>query len=252
MELELLNKDELLQKVQDLIHENNTLESEKKQISDKVNLMIAGLTHEFKTPLHSIIGFSELLKYKTNDEKLLKYTNNILNCSQHLLSLVQNIIDITSSQYKPIELSYSIFNSGETIKNILENFNESNIRYTLSNINICADYTRFKQVIFNLISNSLKFGNNEHINILTYRENSFFVCEISDSGDGIDRKNLDKIFDFFTQVSSDYKKRQSGNGIGLSLCKTIVEAHKGTIEADSELGKGTTFRFKIPIDKVIS
>lgn len=252
MELELLNKEELLEKVRDLIVKNKNLEIENEHISDNINHMVAGLTHEFKTPLNSIIGFSELLKYRTNDTKLLSYANNILNCSQHLLSLIQNIIDITSAQYKPIELSYSIFNSRETIKDIIDSFNDKDIKYTLSDINICADYTRFKQLVFNLLSNSIKFKNNGLINIITYKENDLFVFEISDFGEGIDKKNLNKIFDFFAQVSSDTAKRQNGTGIGLSLCKMIANAHQGSIYAKSELGKGSTFIFKIPIAKVIT
>ena len=252
MELELLTRDELLHEVQNLKNENTLLKAEQEQVWDKVRFLIANLTHEFKTPLNSIIGFGELIQYKVKEEKILNYSEKILNCSRHMLSLVLNIIDITTSQYKPMELSYSIFNSREIIQEVIESFSDSDIEYTLADKDICADYTRFKQLVYNLISNGLKFKEDKHIKIITYLDNDFFCFEITDYGEGISEENYKKIFDFFTQVTTDTKKKQSGSGIGLPLCKIIVEAHGGSIRVSSEIGKGSTFIFRLPIDKVMT
>ncbi|MCR5265173.1 MAG: HAMP domain-containing histidine kinase [Cyanobacteria bacterium RUI128] len=240
--MELLTKDELLCEVR-------KLEKEKNDIWEGVYLSLAKLTHELKTPLNSITGFGELIQYRTDDEKVLSYSDNILKCSKHLLSLVQNISDITTFHQKPIKLSYSIFNSGETIKEIIESFNNKDIKYTLIYNNICADYTRFKQLVYNLISNSLKFSDNKPVKIMTYLNKRFFCFEIKDYGEGIAETDYDKIFDLFTQVSTN-KKDQIGSGIGLPLCKIITNAHGGDIQVVSEISRGSTFTFRLPIDKV--
>ncbi|MCM1265441.1 MAG: HAMP domain-containing histidine kinase, partial [Candidatus Gastranaerophilales bacterium] len=170
--------------------------------------------------------------------------------SKHMLSLIQDILDVTRSQYKPLELSYSFFNTKEAIEEIIKSFNNENLHYTIINYNICADYTRFKQLVYNLISNAIKFNKkNMPINILTYTEADNFCFEITDNGEGILEENYNKIFDFFSQVSKDSLKRQMGYGIGLSLCKSIAESHNGNINVSSDIGKGSTFIFKLPIDK---
>lgn len=251
MELDLLTRDELIEEVHRLKLENKNLKIKNSDLWNNVKILIAKLVHEFKTPLNSIIGFGELISYKTDDKKIKEYIENILNCSEHLLSLVQNIIDVSVHENKTMKLSYSIFNSRETIKEIIDSFNED-IQYTLVDKNICADYTRFKQLVFNLISNSIKFKNGEKINIMTYVENNFFCFDITDYGEGIDKKDCERIFDLFIQVTPDSKKKQLGSGIGLALCKVITDAHKGNIGVKSKVGEGSTFTFKLPIDKGIT
>lgn len=241
MELEKLSKKELISEIK-------TLRAEKNKTWDKVKFLIAKISHEFKTPLNSIIGFGELYKTESDNPKLTEYMSNILTCSEHLLNLVQNMIDITRSEYVPMELSYSIFNTRSVIEEVINTTHTSNIYPTLINIDICADYTRFRQLVYNLISNAQKFSDKTSpINIITYLENDFFCFEISDSGEGIKEECKEKIFDFFNQVSDDLFKRQMGAGIGLSLCRTIVNAHNGNITVESEYNKGSTFIFKIPV-----
>ena len=116
-------------------------------------------------------------------------------------------------------------------------------------MNICADYTRFKQLVYNLISNALKFNRaGMQISIITYCDKDFFYFDITDSGKGIPKENYEKIFEFFADVSNDKFRRQMSSGIGLSLCKSIAESHKGKIFVTSELNTGSTFTFKIPIN----
>ena len=247
MELNYSQK-ELVAKVKRLQEENTLLKIKQENTVKSVKVLIAKISHELKTPLNSIIGFSELLQYKLEDKKLTGYMKNIQNSSNYMLTLVQNIIDITKAQNGKLELSYSIFNPNVVIEEIIESFN-TKIKYTLINITICADYVRFKQLVFNLISNALKFNNpNKEIEIITYSENNNFYFEITDYGEGIEQKVCSKIFDFFTQATDDINKRQLGAGIGLSLCKSITDAHGGNIEVISEIKKGSTFKFNLPID----
>jgi len=232
---------------EDILIRKEELKDENLETLEKVKLLIAKISHEFKTPLNSIMGFTELIKNSTENDKIAEYSNIILNCSEYMLTLVQNLIDITKSKYKTLELSYSIFNPKELIKEVIDSYNNIKIKYTLINCTLVADYTRFKQLIINLISNAVKFSNNQEIiEIITYTENNNYCFEITDIGEGIAEEDIDKIFDFFSQVTDEQNKRNLGSGIGLSLCKSIVTAHNGVIYVKSQKGKGSTFTFKIP------
>ena len=110
MQCEYQTKDELIAELERLKTINEELRMEKSQIWDMVKVLITKISHEFKTPLNSIIGFTELLKYQINDIKQRDYIDTISMSSQFMLSLIRDILDVTRSQYKPLELSYSIFN----------------------------------------------------------------------------------------------------------------------------------------------
>lgn len=245
--MEKIISDSVVAEMEKILKENVSLKQEKSQIFEKVKLLMAKVSHEFKTPLNSIMGFTELIKNNSYDKRINEYANIILNCSEHMLTLIQNIIDVSCSKYKPIELSFSIFNTYEPIKDIINEYPTSKIHSTLINTTIVADYMRFKQLVINLISNAVKFGNNKPIKIITYIENNMFCCEISDRGEGISEDNLNKVFDIFSQVSENKDKRLAGTGIGLALCKNIVESHGGEISVQSNKTDGTTFCFKLPL-----
>lgn len=228
-------------------------EENEKTMKERVEFL-ASISHEFKTPLNSIIGFSEVLKEKCSDVSKLKYIDNISKSSKFLLSLIQDVLDLARSQANPMELKYEYFRPKEVIKDIIWGFDEvrkeKNIEfnYTLSDIIICADLRRFKQLIYNLISNAVKFNKiNGKITIVTYlNEKQEFVFEIKDTGDGISKKDCSKIFNFFSQVNRSQLKRQQGSGVGLALCKTIARAHGGDLNFKSRLSYGSTFWFSLP------
>lgn len=215
---------------------------------------LASISHEYKTPLNSIIGFSDILKEKMRDTDEYKYIDNISKGSKFLLSLIQDILDMARSEYKPLEVKKEYFRPKEVIEDIIWSFNEvkkeRNIHfsYTLMDIEIYADLKRFQQLIYNLISNAVKFNKiGGKITIVTYiNENSEFIFEIKDSGDGIRKKDYGKIFNFFSQVNRNQLKRQQGSGVGLALCKAIAIAHGGDIGFKSRLNTGSTFWFTIP------
>ena len=123
MEVEELSKEELISETKRLYTENTRLKNELTQIWDSVKIFIAKFSHELKTPLSSIIGFTELLETLEHDEKSKDYISNIKTCSEHIFDLVNNIIDIVRSQYNKLELSYSFFDTKTTIENIINNFN---------------------------------------------------------------------------------------------------------------------------------
>src|SRR5574344_630 len=246
MNYELLSRDELiiyLKKAEEdkIKYVNKYLEQEEKW--NVLRLLFAKISHEFKTPLNCIIGFSEILKTHIKSQKEYLYLENISISSKHLLSLIQDLLDLTKSQYKPLELNCEIFNTQKEILSVINTFPDIKIDFNLIDIDINADIKRFRQLIYNLVSNAVKFNSNDKkIKIKTYVDDKNFNFEITDFGDGIDESNKKVIFEFFSQVNNNIEKRQMGSGIGLSLCKSIVEAHNGKISVDSILGKGSTFK----------
>lgn len=226
----------------------------KKSVKERTEFL-ASVSHEFKTPLNSIIGFSGLLAEKFRGTESEKYLNNISQSSLYLMSLIQNVLDFSRSEYKPIELKKEKVRTKKVINDIIWSFNEMrkekniDINYTLSDVIINADLIRFKQLVYNLISNALKFSKeNSSISILTYvSRKQEFIFEIKDTGDGISKRDLTKIFTFFTQVNRNQLKRQQGSGVGLALCRKILQAHGGEISVKSKLNHGSTFWFRIPV-----
>lgn len=215
---------------------------------------LASISHEYKTPLNSIIGFSDILKDRLDDTDEFKYIDNISKSAKFLLSLIQDILDMSRAEISKLELHKETFRTKEIIEDISYSFDEIvksknlHFSYTVVDVEIYADLRRFKQLIYNLISNAVKFNKlNGKITIVSYLdENNDFVFEIKDTGDGIRKKDYDTIFSFFSQVNRSVLKRQQGSGIGLALCKKIVEAHGGEIGFKSRLNSGSTFWFTIP------
>lgn len=232
-----------------------TLKEEQKNSSIEKTEFLASISHEFKTPLNSIMGFSDILSEKIKDPQDLRFLHNISQSSVYLMKLIQNIIDYSSSEYKPFDLKIEKLRPKVIIENVLENFEqlrkEKNIifNYTLSDIIIEGDLLRIKQVIYNLISNAVKFSKeNSIISIVTYiNDKNEFIFEIQDKGDGISKKDIAKIFNFFSLVNKDQMNSQQGSGIGLALCKKILRAHGGDIFVKSKPHMGSTFWFSIPI-----
>lgn len=239
-----------------LILENISLYQESEKQNKRKIEFLAGISHEFKTPLNSIIGFAEIIKSKNGNKENFKHIENILQSSKHLLTLIEDILDVSKSQYKTLELNYSTFSPKDEIIQIILTLEgmvkekNINLNYTLADIRISADIKRFRQLIYNLVSNAIKFNKqNGKINIFTYIKGDKFFFEITDTGDGISKRNYDKIFDFFSQVNRSQLKRQLGSGVGLAICKMITDAHKGEINFKSQIKKGSSFWFSLPIEK---
>lgn len=234
--------------------ENITLQEElKRHNKDKIEFL-ASISHEYKTPLNSIIGFSDMLKKTLSGADEYKYIDNISKSSRFLLGLIQDILDMARSEFGEMELNYELFRAKPIIEDIILSFNEIvksknlHFSYTVMDVELKADLRRFQQLIVNLISNAVKFNRlNGEIMIVSYiNDKNEFIFEIKDTGDGIRKSDYDKIFNFFSQVNRSHLKRQQGSGVGLALCKKIIEAHKGQIGFKSKLNQGSTFWFSIP------
>ncbi len=234
-----------------------TLYDEKQRTSKERTEFLASVSHEFKTPLNAIIGFCDLLCEKVEGEDNLKYLENISKNSIYLMSLIKNILEYAKSDSQPLTIKRVRIRTKKIITEILENFDEMrkeknvSFNYTLSDIIINADLIKFKQLVYNLVSNALKFSReNSSISIVTYvNRKKEFIFEIRDKGDGISKKDITKIFNFFTQVNRSELKRQQGSGVGLALCRKILQAHGGEIYVKSKLHQGSTFWFTIPLKR---
>lgn len=220
---------------------------------------LANMSHELRTPLNSIIGFSEImidgLAGAVTDEQK-EYLNDILESGTHLLSLINDILDLSKIEAGKIELEFSEFSIKSLIESTFVMFREQaakhNIELTLDTPedigNITADERRTKQVVFNLLSNAIKFTpDGGKVDIITRRTSKEIQFTVQDTGIGIAKKDLDKLFQSFQQLESSLKKKAQGTGLGLNLSKKLVTLHGGRIWVESKLGKGSKFSFAIPI-----
>lgn len=217
---------------------------------------IASLSHELRSPLNAIIGFSDLILTDTNNnlsKKNNQFLNNISISGKHLLNLANEILDISKIEANKMELLYEDFKSDAVTKDVITSLDslaikkKISIKTELQEITINADLTRFKQIIYNLLSNAIKYTpENGKITIHSGINKHQLVISIEDTGIGISKEDYDKIFSQFKQIDSSYTRNQEGSGLGLTLTKKLIELHGGSIHFDSELGKGSRFWFVLP------
>lgn len=216
------------------------------------NLFLANISHELRTPLNAIIGFSQALDsqiFGELNDKQAEYIKDIQISSLHLLGMINEILDISKLEANAMKFNPSRINSTQAIReviNILEPlYKNKNIEVVFdsnSNININADFQKFQQILYNLLSNSIKFtGKNGKIEIKQEQKAKDYILKIKDNGVGIDKKHHNKIFKKFVHIDNIYSKSQSSTGLGLPITKELVKLHNGKITLESEIDKGTTF-----------
>ncbi len=236
---------EIIQKRDDLV--KAAKESEKLKAA-----FLANMSHEIRTPMNAIIGFADVLKSLTFDKKQKQFLNIISNSGNHLLKLINNIVDISKIQAEGLTLSHSNFNIYELIEEIVNELQilKQNVAIKINipdkELIIYADKTRIKQVFINLLNNAIKFTENGEIKIGYELSSEKIIFFVKDTGVGISKKELNKIFIKFTQVGNNKNKINEGAGLGLTISKSIIEAHDGKIWVKSELNIGSTFYFSLP------
>ena len=220
---------------------------------------LANMSHELRTPLNAIIGFSEVLLerlFGDLNDKQADYLNDIHSSGKHLLTLINDILDLSKIEAGRMELEPSSFDVSSAVANALTLVRERAQRHAITlgqQVDaklgeIVADERKFKQILLNLLSNAVKFTpDGGRIDVLAQREDSNAVISVHDTGIGIAAEDQAAVFEEFRQVGHDYTKKQEGTGLGLALTKKFVELHGGRIWLESEPGKGSTFTFSIPI-----
>jgi len=219
---------------------------------------LANMSHELRTPLNAIIGFSEVLTermFGELNEKQDEYLKDIYASGTHLLSLINDILDLSKIEAGRMELESTEFHLPPAIENALTLVRERAGRRSLSlqtNIDdrlgqIQADERKVRQVVLNLLSNAIKFTpEGGRIEVGAVPKDRFVEVSVSDTGTGIAPEDQEKVFEEFRQVGTAAKKIE-GTGLGLTLCRKFVELHGGRIWVKSELGQGSTFTFTIPM-----
>ena len=220
---------------------------------------LANMSHELRTPLNAIIGFSEVLLerlFGELNEKQDDYLKDIHSSGRHLLQLINDILDLSKVEAGRMELEVSAFDVGTALSNAMTLVRERAQRHGImlgqqvdpKLHELYADERKFKQILLNLLSNAVKFTpDGGRIDVSARSEESSVVIAVHDTGIGIAPEDQEAVFEEFRQVGRNYTNKQEGTGLGLALTRKFVELHGGRIWLESELGKGSTFTFTIPI-----
>ncbi len=223
---------------------------------------LANMSHEFRTPMNAIIGISKaLLKYNSREltDEQIEGLKHINQSGIRLLDIVNDLLDLSKIEAGKISVNIKPFSLDKLItdlKSIVEELIKGkNLRfYVRKNQNIpdtiVSDSKMLFQILTNLLSNSVKFTEKGKIQLKIYRYGAFLNFEVEDTGIGIEKKHLERVFEKFTQIDSTDQKMYKGTGLGLSLCKELVGILKGEIIIESEPGKGTVVKFHIPYNAV--
>lgn len=225
------------------------------------NSFIMNMSHELRTPLNSVIGFSDLLlegAFGPLNTKQSKYVNNILISGKSLLEIINNLLDISrleagekTLKYEDVDIASLI---GEVRMSLLSPASVKKITVELkidpSVGNVQADVTKLRQILYNLVSNAIKFTPAKgKVIISACKKEGVLEVKVSDNGIGISKNSHEKIFMPFTQADSSAARGYGGAGLGLYIVKNFVDLHGGKIWVDSEIGKGSTFTFTIPSEQ---
>jgi PAS domain S-box-containing protein len=250
---------------------------------------LANMSHELRTPLNHIIGFTELVVDKSFgglNEVQEEYLDDVLHSSRHLLSLVNDILDLSKVEAGKLKLETAVVNLKVILKNSLTMIKEKAMEHSIQLSNdiegipetIMADERKLKQVMYNLLSNAVKFtpdsgkihltaglangsssltdssvikASDQKLRGISHEprvSQKFIQISVSDNGIGLKREDFDRIFLPFEQADNSTSRKFQGTGLGLSLTKSLVELHGGTIRVESDgEGRGSTFIFTIPI-----
>ena len=223
---------------------------EKAEEADRLkSAFLANMSHEIRTPLNAIIGFSSLLHYVENEQEREQYISLINHNNQLLLKLINDVLDLSKIEAGHIELHSEWFNPAELIEESITEY-ERNVpagvklfaRYPAAPGQIEHDPMRIKQILNNFISNALKNTVQGHIEVYYETDTDGIRISVSDTGCGIPPDKLEMIFERFEKVDSFAQ----GAGLGLSICKSIVEKMNGVITVDSTMGVGSTFTAELP------
>jgi signal transduction histidine kinase len=218
---------------------------------------LANMSHELRTPLNAIIGFSEVLNermFGELNEKQDEYLKDIHASGTHLLSLINDILDLSKIEAGRMELELTDFHLPSAIDSALTLVRERATRRGISLQppvdggvgQVRADERKVRQVLLNLLSNAIKFTpEGGRIEVRAARENGAVEVSVSDTGIGIAPEDQEAVFEEFRQVGSS-AARQQGTGLGLTLCRKFIELHGGKIWVTSALGAGSTFTFRLP------
>jgi signal transduction histidine kinase len=220
---------------------------------------LATMSHELRTPLNAIIGFSELLHeqmFGELNEQQLAYVDDVLAAGRHLLSLINDVLDLAKIEAGRMELDLGPVSIADVLQSGMTMHGERasragialGLRVEPDDVVVTADERRIRQVVFNLLSNAIKFTPHDgRIDISALLRDGQVEVAVADNGPGIPAADVERIFEEFDQGSEG--RHVDGTGLGLPLSRKFVELHGGRLWVESTLGAGSTFRFTLPVEQ---
>jgi signal transduction histidine kinase/DNA-binding response OmpR family regulator len=250
------------ERTEQLAAANKELELRNREVEHATQLkskFLASMSHELRTPLNAIVGFSDLLAEQAPGQlnpKQLRFVQHIKQGSTHLLQLINDILDLSKIEAGQLEFRYEDFEIKDALPEVLSTIrhlamakNISVKECSTSGLSICADRVRFKQVLYNLLSNAEKFTpNGGRVDIEACNRAKMVQVSVSDTGIGIRPEDHALVFEEFRQVEGSTNAHE-GTGLGLAISKRLVEEQGGTISLESELGQGSKFTISFPVGK---
>ncbi|MEW6222439.1 MAG: HAMP domain-containing sensor histidine kinase [Candidatus Hadarchaeota archaeon] len=211
--------------------------------------------HELKTPLVPMVGYLHLIDKKKLDSEDRENLDIAIRNTQRLQRLVADILDIAKLESKVMKFNMEDIQLTTPIKDAVSSaapFAKEKKIYLRADVpeklpTVHGDTMRIAQVLTNLLNNAIKFTDKGGVTLSARKSGSNVVVEVADTGIGIGRKDISKLFTKFYQADTSGKRKYGGTGLGLAICKEIVRAHKGDIWVKSKIGKGSTFAFKLPV-----
>ncbi len=227
---------------------------------------LANMSHELRTPLNAIIGFSEIIEGEIlgqaqGNSKYVGYARDINGAGNHLLSVINDILDIAKIEAGQLDLREDVFETGDAleacVKMLADQANESGLQLRREGPDrlpdLLADEKKFKQIVINLLSNAIKFtpeGGKVTLSAEIEGDGSLKLT-VSDTGIGIPAEDLDKVMDAFAQIDSALSRKYPGTGLGLPISKALAELHGGSITMNSAPGDGTTVTVRFPAERIV-
>ncbi|MHA1918598.1 MAG: PAS domain-containing sensor histidine kinase, partial [Promethearchaeota archaeon] len=254
---EIIGVSSISRDVTDVLEEQKKYQEQLIKSSQFKSEFMASMSHELRTPLNSIIGFTDILLekfYGKINEKQNHYLKNVKTSAEHLLNLINDILDISKIEAGKVELVFKDFNLENLLIQIKTElkplYKKKKLKFDMIGIKkgtiIRADPIRLKEILINLLGNAIKYTEKGKIQLILKENKDFWEFDVIDTGIGIAEEDFDIIFKDFKRVNSDYVNCIEGTGLGLMLTKKLVELHGGNIRFTSELGEGSTFSFTIP------
>jgi PAS domain S-box-containing protein len=217
---------------------------------------LSNMSHEIRTPMNTVLGMTELLLHEPLNARQRDYVHDIHVSGQSLLAIINDILDMSKIEagklgLNPIHYDFQVFldNLSSMLKFVSENKN-IDFRFEAGPDlpeYLFGDDIRLRQVLTNICGNAVKFTEKGYVRLKVIKENQQLLFEIKDTGTGIKKEDMGKLFNAFTQVDTHKNRKVVGTGLGLAISKSFVEMMGGNITFDSEYGQGTTFNIKIPI-----
>ena len=217
---------------------------------------LSNVSHELRTPLQSILGYSDLIQEALPDDMddIQHDLNTIIKNAENLLHMINSVLDMSKIEAGHIEINVQETDLDPLLENLVETIkplmaaNSNRIVFTknLDQPVINIDKDKLRQIMLNLLGNATKFTHNGTITFTVEQTNKTLIIQVQDSGIGMDKGQVDHIFEPFYQIDGSHTRRYEGSGLGLAITHQFCELMDGTISVTSELNQGSTFRVEIP------